>query len=484
MVNFNKQKAAVISSSSPIEEKNRALSEINYNISELEKEIADQTVVLTNKSNVCNTIKSKLDDIASTLRLENVLTNDQLVELSSFISEGSFEDDSITITSRMTYTEKIEQSQALYDKATQLLSKISTPNIEFEIDIDGFVFNKNFQHLTKEINTGCIIGVFNSDDEFCEYVLLKISIDYSNQSVKMTFGNRFKSRDNLFDDLYDIPAKTSNTVSYIKDIFDFNKANSELKSNEEFRNSSLDLSRQAIISSNNQDILLDDTGLHGRKFDPTTKDFMKEQVWLVNNALVFTDDGFNTIKTAIGKIPVDYDVNGDGNIDEQDYVYGLNADAIIAGCINAGLIKAGKLESQDGSCYFDLDNNKILANRLGSEHYYARIGNITHNWVGLELVDKDKLFFQICETDDDGFSLIDGAATQRFNASNIYTSIFDGRSFGIFHANAERVKIQSSPNSPYLRLDDTEGTIWCGGNAIGVDSTGVFKVVNGMTSYL
>ena len=63
--------------------------------------------------------------------------------------------------------------------------------------------------------------------------------------------------------------------------------------------------------------------------------------------------------------------------------YGMTADGNIicnvlsAVGIIADWIQAGRIESADGSCYFDLDNNQLFANKIGLPTRYLSAGEIT-----------------------------------------------------------------------------------------------------------
>lgn len=63
-------------------------------------------------------------------------------------------------------------------------------------------------------------------------------------------------------------------------------------------------------------------------------------------------------------------ITADGNaIVKVLTTIGINADWINAGHISANLITAGKLQSKNGSVYFDLDNNELAVEKLSSSKY-------------------------------------------------------------------------------------------------------------------
>ena len=77
----------------------------------------------------------------------------------------------------------------------------------------------------------------------------------------------------------------------------------------------------------NQAFIIDETGILGRRYkDDSQTSFADEQVRLINNLLVFTDDNWKTVKTALGK---------------TDYGYGLVAEVLIGKLILGDRISIG-----------------------------------------------------------------------------------------------------------------------------------------------
>jgi hypothetical protein len=92
-----------------------------------------------------------------------------------------------------------------------------------------------------------------------------------------------------------------------------------------------------------QDIQMDRYGIHLQKIDPITGNVDPRQVWMLNNQIVFTDDGFKTTKAVLGEFQIGDEIN-----------YGLLADAVIAGYIEGshmvgGTIRIGEQKDKDGN---------------------------------------------------------------------------------------------------------------------------------------
>lgn len=80
------------------------------------------------------------------------------------------------------------------------------------------------------------------------------------------------------------------------------------------------------------------------------------------NGFAYTNSGWND-----GSPVWQYGMTADGNI----ICNVLSAVGVIA-----DWIQAGRIESADGSCYFDLDNNQLFANKIGLPTRYLSAGNV------------------------------------------------------------------------------------------------------------
>ena len=97
---------------------------------------------------------------------------------------------------------------------------------------------------------------------------------------------------------------------------------------------------------------------HLEAINPDTGEISDKRVWLVNNQIVFTDDGFKTTKTVLGE----FSVNG------QIY-YGLLAEAVIAGFVEGSSIVGGTIkigEQPNGSYAFEVHADGTVSMGRGS----------------------------------------------------------------------------------------------------------------------
>lgn len=269
------------------------------------------------------TIRATIDEVNASVSMEEYFSDSEYEELCNFIYEGSYTDDYVVITDIMSYSEKFEQMKVLYDRAETTLSKASKPTQEFNIDVENFIFVKEFEHWSEQLETGCLINVELEQDDVAMLFLSNITVNYDDHTLSMTFGNRFKKFDtkSLFDDVLGNISKSANTLNYIKDIL-YPIKNGELNSMREALDTSRNLTMNAALSSSDEEVIIDGSGYTGKKkLDNGTYD--PRQVKITGKSIVFTDDAWETCKVAIGEI-----ILGDDNT-----AYGVNAQTIIGDII-------------------------------------------------------------------------------------------------------------------------------------------------------
>jgi hypothetical protein len=159
--------------------------------------------------------------------------------------------------------------------------------------------------------------------------LLEIKFNfYQPNDFSLVFGNRYR----LDDSAYEFAELIQDTINRGSNIAvdtplwkDWSKNHQQTVS--DFVAGSLDASLNKIINSSNQQVTIDTTGLKCKRI-LEGGGYADEQAWFVNNSLVFTDDGWETVRTALGKI----------TLPDLSTTYGLVADAIVTGTLYANLV--------------------------------------------------------------------------------------------------------------------------------------------------
>lgn len=281
--------------------------------------------------------KSIINATNEMLSIMSYFTEEEYTELCHYIFEGSYTDDYVVITDVMTYDEKFAQMKILYDRAHSQLLRVSKPTQEFSVDVENFIFIKEFEEWSEQLETGCLINVELSENDIAALFLSNMTINYDDHTLKMTFGNRFNKFDtkSLFNDVLGKITKSANTLSYIKEIL-YPIKSGEFNSMKEALQTSRDLTMGHALSSTNEEVVIDESGYTGRRllssgvYDP-------RQVKLTGKSLVFTDDAWLSCKVAIGEM-----LFGDGQS-----AYGINAETIIGDMIIGNNIRILDNDGQD-----------------------------------------------------------------------------------------------------------------------------------------
>lgn len=286
--------------------------------------------------------------IHESLAITRYFTQSQQEELANYIFEGSYRDDYVTITDVMTYPEQFEQMKILYDRAKEQLDRVSQPTQQFTVDSENFVFLKEFNEWTEQIETGCLINVEVDGNEMASLFLATMSINYDDHQFNLTFGNRYNKFDpkSLFDNVLGSVSKSANTLAFVKDML-YPVKTGELNRMQQAIQSSRDLTMGAALASQNQEVVIDGSGYTGRElldggeYDP-------RQVKITGKNIVFTDDAWEHCKVALGELIL---ANGEST-------YGLNAETIIGNLIVGNKLK---ILDDNGQDMFVVMDNRIYS---------------------------------------------------------------------------------------------------------------------------
>ena len=299
------------------------LAVIDNLIAECESNKENNQAVHAAKLAELETTKAQVDAIREKLKITSYFTEDEYTELCHYIFEGSYTDDYVVITDIMSYDDKFAQMKILYDRAVSQLQRASQPTQEFSVDVENFIFIKEFEEWSEQLETGCLINVELEVNDIAALFLSNMTINYDDHTLKMTFGNRFNKFDpkSLYDDVLGKITKSANTLAYIKEIL-YPIKSGEFNSMKEALQTSRNLTMGQALASTGEEVVIDGSGYTGRRMlEDGTYD--RKQVKLTGRSLVFTDDAWESCKVALGEL-----LFGDGSS-----AYGINAEVVIGDVI-------------------------------------------------------------------------------------------------------------------------------------------------------
>lgn len=432
---------------------------------ELADTLAEIDTLIINAMNDIAQAKADLDDatadisglldsivaIHECVAITSYFTETEYNELSNYIYEGSYTDEYISITSIMTYSEKFQQMKTLYDRAVTRLGRISEPTQEFSMDVENFLFAKEFEEWSEQLETGCLINVELEVDDVALLFLSNITVNYADKSLQMTFGNRFSRFDPkaIFNGVLGDIKKSTNSINYIKEILYPVKDGAFDMMKEAIESSGI-LTKNAALSSANQEIIIDDTGILGRtllengEYDP-------KQIKITNKTIVFTDDGWETANTAVGSFLFNNPFTGE--VEER---YGVIADTLVG-----SIVLSEEVGIYNTNNSITLDNNGFT---LTSDYTSGDPSRMVFT-IQKKLLDDEgnEYYAKQLYIDDDGNLVLNGTIS-------IYTSSGDSTSL-------EDLASAGNTGPQYLHIKYSDDCLTFTGNCI---STNIDKWVSGV----
>lgn len=118
------------------------------------------------------------------------------------------------------------------------------------------------------------------------------------------------------------------------------------KTLDDYISNAVDVARQEILATVGQAISWDENGLRARKWNADRTGYEPQQMWMNNNQLLFTDNNWESVKTAFGKI------NVGGNT-----MYGLVGEVVLGDLVFSKNLIARSEKEHSGISEFRVDAN-------------------------------------------------------------------------------------------------------------------------------
>ena len=321
----------------------------NYNLYQQNLEDLNNVTAEYNKrksevdsaTEVYNFIIAERNAVQSQLDMDKWVTKDEWKTLDSYVVEETYSNDNYITTDNTTDTERFDIERQLFDVAWKDLSKKCRPQYQYSSTLSNVLTIPQFKGFLKYFQLGNFIRMATDYDTVIKLRLISFTVNYNDTSkIDVTFSDAIRVHD-IYEDASSIQAQANSAAMS----FQFNKDQYDKSVNqsnfvEEMRKYGLDV---ANIPVKNQHQSWDETGMWFRQWNEQKNDFDPEQIKIINNQIVFSDDGFKSAKMAIGKIPIDKNGNT---------VYAVNAEAIL------GKLFLGEyltLQNNSGTYKFDDD---------------------------------------------------------------------------------------------------------------------------------
>lgn len=468
-----------------------------YSLIEQEVFVREEEIkILTNEENtgLLDEIDETKNSIASLLDLKAFLGDELWTEFSAFRRDGEYSNSNF-VSDGLTNTELIKNAQDFMQKAQTEILKSATLQHTLNVDVVNFlligfddvkisdsimIIGASSDSITiadndtGEINT---LDVANSmtngfledfalgnwihievDDKVYKLRMIGYDIDYANlTSLNLDFSDVIYGGD-IVNDVKSILSKAqsmSTSYSYVQ-----KKADKGLMASdaiEDINSNGLILNNKEIVTdAKNQNIVMDSSGILLRRKDEFVDDYDDKQAKIVNNGIYFTEDGWESVQTALGEFKY---YNPESKQIED--AYGLIANTIVGNLIlgeNLGIY------TENGSIKMD-ENGVIITTNDGGKSFAIQKDNEDGTIDKLLYVDDDGnlvMSGDVVKVDKKSMRewLIDNAYTFNLNTSNDNIVINDGD-----YSNAQFTV--SSTYGSYNATDDTVFEITTSDGVIG-----------------
>lgn len=276
--------------------------------------------------------------ISNELLMANNFTDEQLIRLSPFFREDELHLDDIVETDITTMSESFALKQDAMESGRIELQKLCQPQLQFTMNMANIYALSEFEPIIDQFQLGNVIKVGLRSDYIKQSRLLQVDLnfdDFSDFSCEFGELTNLRTQSDIHADLL------SQAISAGKNV----AANSGYwtKGSDQANNIDLRL-QEGLLNSiealknldGTQSAYMDKYGIHLEAINPNTGEISDKRVWLVNNQIVFTDDGFKTSKSVLGEFTV-----------EDETYYGLLAQAVIAGHIEGSTMIGGTIRIGD-----------------------------------------------------------------------------------------------------------------------------------------
>ena len=205
-------------------------------------------------------------------------------------------------TRNTTQYEQYSVEWDLLEYGRDCLSKLAYPSFSFNVSSENFFALEQFSAFVDSIQLGQRIYLQVDEDSILNPIFVKASLSFDDlPSLSLEFSNTFNASDNAFKivDLLEQSismGKTVDTSRFNYNAFIDSGAATTVK---DFMDSALDVSKNAVLSGSGMEISWDASGFHCRK-PKNSGGYEPEEIAIVNNSIVFTDDGWKSAKMAIG----------------------------------------------------------------------------------------------------------------------------------------------------------------------------------------
>lgn len=276
----------------------------------------------------------------SQLVLQEFLGDELWTEFSSFRRDDSY-GNSNYISDGLTSTQIIEKAREYYNAARREIVKAATAQHTISCNLYDLLFLiPGGSSLLEKFDVGNWIQV-GVDDHVYRLRITDYEIDYDDLStISITFADFTDKQDIASETAQILKNAQSMSTSFGAVARQAEKGEKVSKKIGRYEQEGYSLTAQKIVNSAaEQNMVIDENGILGRHYDEVTDSYDDSQIRIINNGIYYTNDGWETVSSGLGKFIYTDPVSGD---EVEGY-------GIIAKTVVGDLFLGSKLRLYDSS---------------------------------------------------------------------------------------------------------------------------------------
>lgn len=406
---------------------------IQDELREREAEVLKLRGTRSNPDGVLDYIEKQRQTIANKLDLRSYLGEALWVEFCSFRRDDTYQNDNF-ISDGLSDTELIAQAKEFIKNAEREIVKSATLQHTISCNLNNFLLvkeqdveespvpivtldgihiithdqlylvkgNATFSPLLVNFEVGNWVHI-EIDGVVYKLRLTSYKIDYDNlDKLDVEFSDVTYGLDYMSDTQSILAQAQSMATSYSMVQHQANKGNNANKQIMDMVKNGLNLTNKRIVNAaDNQNMVVDESGLLMREKNEFGDDYSAEQTKIINHGFYYTNDGWKTVKTGLGKY-IYYDP--ETGTYKEDY-------GIIAHKIVGNIILGNELGIYNTSGSVKIDQNGVTIT--------ADAADTNKDLFTLQRKNEDGSYTKYVYVDDDGNIKINGRHIQMTTSDDL-----------------------------------------------------------------
>lgn len=332
-----------------------------------QSELDARQITIDEWQNTYDNLLLQKEEIQAELNFEDYLGTDLYKVFCMYRREDTYQNNNY-ISTGLSNPEIIQKAKDFIEVAEKELEKARTPKHSITSTLYNLLIIPEFKPIIDHFKLGNWLRIC-VDGELYRLRLIGYKLSFSSiQTLEVTFSNvtKMNSVTDNRDEMFDLINSMATTYDYYaKQAQNGDEASVEIS---RWLENGLNNALYNLKNNNNEEIVFDKHGLWARTYNSETGNYDPEMLRITHNILAYSDDGFKTVRTALGKHNY-YKFDETGKL-VQDTAYGLSCDFVTSGTVYGSQIISGDIYSEN----YKLDS---LGNVIQGSHLALKTGGFS-----------------------------------------------------------------------------------------------------------